>query len=69
LPNDLPELLRSYRAVVCPESNLGQLTMLLRARTLVDVKGYHRVSGQPFGSGELAEAIEQLAFASSEVPA
>jgi 2-oxoglutarate/2-oxoacid ferredoxin oxidoreductase subunit alpha len=69
LPTELPELLRSYRAVVCPESNLGQLTMLLRASTLVDVKGYHRVTGQPFGSGELAEAIEQLAFAGSEVTA
>nr|WP_211262537.1 2-oxoacid:acceptor oxidoreductase subunit alpha [Nitriliruptor alkaliphilus] len=69
LPSDLPDLLRSYRAVVCPENNLGQLTMLLRARTLVDVKGYHRVNGQPFGSGELAEAIEQLAFAGAEVSA
>jgi 2-oxoglutarate/2-oxoacid ferredoxin oxidoreductase subunit alpha len=69
LPTELPELLRSYRTVVCPESNLGQLTMLLRASTLVDVKGYHRVTGQPFGSGELAEAIEQLAFAGSEVSA
>jgi 2-oxoglutarate/2-oxoacid ferredoxin oxidoreductase subunit alpha len=68
LPRDLPELLRSYREVVCPESNLGQLTMLLRASTLVDVKGYHRVSGQPFGSGELAEAVERLAFADTEVP-
>jgi 2-oxoglutarate/2-oxoacid ferredoxin oxidoreductase subunit alpha len=69
LPQDLPDLLRSYREVVCPESNLGQLTMLLRASTLVDVKGYHRVTGQPFGSGELAAAIEELAFAGSEVSA
>lgn len=69
LPRELPELLRRYRVVVCPESNLGQLTMLLRAATLVDVKGYHRVTGQPFGSGELAAAIEELAFAGSEVSA
>jgi 2-oxoglutarate/2-oxoacid ferredoxin oxidoreductase subunit alpha len=69
LPNDLPDLLRSYRVVVCPENNLGQLTMLLRAATLVDVQGYHRVSGQPFGSDELAAAIEELAFAGTEVPA
>ncbi|MEX1178820.1 MAG: 2-oxoacid:acceptor oxidoreductase subunit alpha [Nitriliruptor sp.] len=64
LPRDLPDLLRSYRSVVLPENNLGQLAMLLRARTLVDVKPYSMVSGQPFGSGELVEAIERLGFAS-----
>jgi 2-oxoglutarate/2-oxoacid ferredoxin oxidoreductase subunit alpha len=62
LPQDLPALLRSYRAVVLPENNLGQLAMILRSRTLVDVQGYHHVSGQPFGSSELVEAIERLGF-------
>ena len=62
LPADLPELLASYRTVVCPENNTGQLSMLLRATTLVDVKGYNRVTGQPFSGGELVEAVEQLAF-------
>jgi 2-oxoglutarate/2-oxoacid ferredoxin oxidoreductase subunit alpha len=69
LPRDLTDLLRSYRRVVCPENNLGQLGMLLRARTLVDVLGYHRVSGQPFSSAELVAAVEQLAFQDVEVPA
>ncbi len=62
LPADLGELLRSYRTVVCPENNTGQLSLLLRATTLVDVKGYNRVTGQPFSGGELVEAVEQLAF-------
>jgi 2-oxoglutarate ferredoxin oxidoreductase subunit alpha len=62
LPRDLTELLRSYRVVICPENNLGQLTMLLRARALVDVHGYHQVSGQPFSSSELVAAVEELAF-------
>ena len=62
LPRELPDLLRSYRAVVCPENNTGQLSMLLRARTLVDVKSYNRVTGQPFSGGELTKAIEDLAF-------
>jgi 2-oxoglutarate/2-oxoacid ferredoxin oxidoreductase subunit alpha len=62
LPKDLDQLLRSYRAVVCPENNWGQLSQLLRARTLVDVKGYNRVTGQPFSAGELVDAIEHLAW-------
>ncbi|MTV25699.1 2-oxoacid:acceptor oxidoreductase subunit alpha [Nitriliruptoraceae bacterium ZYF776] len=68
LPRDLPELLRRYPRVLCPENNLGQLTMLLRARTLVDVRGYHRVSGQPFSSAELVAATEAL-LTTGEVPA
>ena len=64
LPRDLDDLLRSYRTVICPENNLGQLAMLLRARTLVDVRGYHRVTGQPFSSAELTAAAERIAFGS-----
>ena len=56
---DLADLLRSYRVVVCPENNMGQLAMLLRSRTLVDVKTHNRVTGQPFASGELVEVIER----------
>ena len=62
LPADLDELLAGYRAVVCPENNWGQLSQLLRARTLIDVKGYNRVTGQPFSGAELEQAVEQLAF-------
>ncbi len=62
LPTDLDELLAGYRTVVCPENNWGQLSQLLRARTLKDVKGYNRVTGQPFSGAELVEAVEQLAF-------
>ncbi len=58
LPNDVDEVLGRFDTVVCPEANMGQLSMLLRARTLVDVKTYNRVSGQPFSGSELAEAIE-----------
>jgi 2-oxoglutarate/2-oxoacid ferredoxin oxidoreductase subunit alpha len=62
LPADLDELLGRYRTVVCPENNWGQLSQLLRARTLIDVKGYNRVTGQPFSGAELEQAVEQLAF-------
>jgi 2-oxoglutarate/2-oxoacid ferredoxin oxidoreductase subunit alpha len=61
LPADLPDILRSYRTVVCPENNMGQLAMLLRAETLVDIKRYNRVTGQPFTGSELAAAIDEFA--------
>jgi 2-oxoglutarate/2-oxoacid ferredoxin oxidoreductase subunit alpha len=59
---DLADLLRSYRVVVCPENNMGQLAMLLRARTLVDVQTYNRVTGQPFSSTELVATIERIGW-------
>ena len=66
LPKDLPDIMRRYRTVVCPENNMGQLAMLLRAWTLVDVKPYNRITGQPFASVELADAVERLGFEGSE---
>ncbi|HET7386236.1 MAG TPA: 2-oxoacid:acceptor oxidoreductase subunit alpha [Nocardioidaceae bacterium] len=59
-PNDLGEVLKRYDAVLVPEMNLGQLSMLLRAKFLVDVVGYNRVRGLPLRAAELAEAITDL---------
>jgi len=59
-PKDLGEVLKRYDAVLVPEMNLGQLSMLLRAKFLVDVVGYNRVRGLPLRAAELAEAITDL---------
>jgi 2-oxoglutarate ferredoxin oxidoreductase subunit alpha len=59
-PANTGEVLRRYDKVLVPEMNLGQLTLLLRAEYLVDAVSYTKVSGQPFQSGELAEAIGAL---------
>jgi 2-oxoglutarate ferredoxin oxidoreductase subunit alpha len=56
-PSDLGDLLARYDSVIVPEMNLGQLSMLLRAKFLVDIKGYNQVSGMPLRAAELAEAI------------
>ncbi len=47
--------LSRFKTVICCELNLGQLQMLLRAKHLVDVKGIHKVQGQPFRVSELVE--------------
>jgi 2-oxoglutarate ferredoxin oxidoreductase subunit alpha len=59
-PKDLGEILGRYDKVLVPEMNLGQLSMLLRAKYLVDAIGYNHVRGLPLKAAELAEAIGEL---------
>lgn len=59
LPNDLGEILTRYRTVIMPENNMGQMRMMVRARYLVDVIGYNRVTGQPFLAAELVDVIRE----------
>ena len=59
-PKDLGEILARYDRVLVPEMNLGQLSLLLRAKYLVDVVGYNHVRGLPLKAAELADAIGEL---------
>jgi 2-oxoglutarate ferredoxin oxidoreductase subunit alpha len=52
-----------------PEMNLGQLSMLLRAKYLVDVVGYNHVRGLPLRAAELAEAVTHLIESTSDADA
>ncbi|MDQ5821710.1 MAG: 2-oxoacid:acceptor oxidoreductase subunit alpha [Actinomycetota bacterium] len=56
-PRNTGEVLRSYKQVLVPELNLGQLLKLLRAEFLVDAVGYNRVTGKPFRADELETAM------------
>ncbi|MBB3039164.1 2-oxoacid:acceptor oxidoreductase subunit alpha [Hoyosella altamirensis] len=56
MPANLGDVLNSYGRVIVPEMNLGQLSMLLRARFLIDIVPFTKVSGMPFK----AEEIEQM---------
>jgi 2-oxoglutarate ferredoxin oxidoreductase subunit alpha len=67
-PHDLGEVLSRYDKVLVPEMNLGQLSMLLRAKYLVDVVGYNHVRGLPLKAAELAEAIGELVGHAEGVP-
>ncbi|MSW63457.1 MAG: 2-oxoacid:acceptor oxidoreductase subunit alpha [Actinobacteria bacterium] len=60
LPADLGDILRSYDRVVCPEMNLGQLSLLLRAKYLVDVQSHTQVTGLPFRAAELAAVLQDV---------
>ena len=53
----LADVLSRYKTVICPEMNMGQLSKLLRAEFLVDVKSVNKVQGQPFTTSELVDVI------------
>jgi 2-oxoglutarate ferredoxin oxidoreductase subunit alpha len=60
MPADLGKVLSSYDRVICPEMNLGQLALLLRAKFLVDVQSHTAVRGLPFRAAELAAVVEDV---------
>jgi 2-oxoglutarate/2-oxoacid ferredoxin oxidoreductase subunit alpha len=59
-PTNTGDVLRRYERVLVPEMNLGQLSLLLRAKYLVDVINYNQVRGLPFKAEELANVIEDV---------
>ena len=58
--HDLGKILAQYDRVVCPEMNLGQLALLLRAKYLVDVESHTQVRGLPFRAAELAAVLQDV---------
>lgn len=56
-PANLGDVLRRYPQVVCPEMNLGQLAMLLRAKYLVNVQSVSKVHGLSFLADEVGRVI------------
>ncbi len=57
LPPNLESLMRSFDKVILPEMNMGQLSLLLRARFLIDIESFCKVQGQPFSSDEIEERV------------
>jgi 2-oxoglutarate ferredoxin oxidoreductase subunit alpha len=60
MPANTESVLRSYRRVLVPEINLGQLLMLIRARWLIDAEGYNKVRGKPFRIAEIEAEAERI---------
>jgi 2-oxoglutarate/2-oxoacid ferredoxin oxidoreductase subunit alpha len=59
LPPNLGDVLRSFRKVLVPELNLGQLARMVRAQYLVDAHSLGKVQGLPFTARELEHAMEE----------
>ncbi len=56
-PRNLGALLKGFDRILVPEMNNGQLVTMLRSAFLVDAEGMHKVTGKPFKSTEIADAI------------
>ena len=59
-PKNLKTIINSFKKVLIPELNMGQLRMIIRSEFLVDAKGLNKVKGKPFLISEVANAIDEL---------
>ncbi|MEO8067756.1 MAG: 2-oxoacid:acceptor oxidoreductase subunit alpha [Flavobacteriales bacterium] len=53
-------LMKTYKRVLVPEMNSGQLRQMLRAEYLVDAQGLNKIQGMPFTSDEIRIAVLNL---------
>ena len=56
-PSNTGDVVTSYRKVLIPEMNSGQLSMLIRARFLVDAISFTKVQGIPIFADDLEQEI------------
>ena len=59
-PRNLGEVLSRFRIVLVPENNLGQLTVLLRAKYPVVPESFNKVDGRPFLIREIQAKVEEI---------
>jgi len=57
-PKNLGDVLLKFDKILIPELNLGQLLSIIRAKFLIDAKGFNKVQGKPFSSNEILMKIE-----------
>jgi len=60
LPKNTGEVLRSYKKILCPELNMGQLSKILRNEFLVDIEPFNKIQGLPFKSSEIENKIDSI---------
>jgi 2-oxoglutarate ferredoxin oxidoreductase subunit alpha len=59
-PKNLGEVLKSFKTILVPELNLGQLRLMLRGSFNHDFIGLNKVQGQPFKVREIEDKINEL---------
>jgi 2-oxoglutarate ferredoxin oxidoreductase subunit alpha len=59
-PKNLGAVLKNYKRVLIPEMNLGQLSVMVRSKYLVDAISLSKVQGQPFKISEISERINEI---------
>jgi len=59
-PSNLESIIRSYKQVLIPELNLGQLSFIIRSKFLVDAEPLNKIQGKPFKVSEIAAKISDM---------
>lgn len=59
-PKNLGTLLSSFKKVLIPELNLGQLSLVIRSEFVIDAISYNKIQGKPFKVGELYNKINDV---------
>jgi 2-oxoglutarate ferredoxin oxidoreductase subunit alpha len=59
-PSNLAEVLAGFERVLIPEMNMGQLSMLIRSRFLIDAISMNKVQGKPFFRTEIYAKVREL---------
>ncbi len=59
-PPDLGEVLEDREVILIPELNGGQLAMMIRAKYLIETRSLVKIQGDPFKSGEIEEALNEI---------
>lgn len=59
-PGNLGDVLRSYKRVLIPELNMGQLALLIRGKFVIDAVPFNKVAGQPFKIAEIEAKIDEV---------
>lgn len=60
LPNDLNQILKSFKRIIIIEENLNQLDLIIRSKYLIETKTINQVTGKPFVFNELKINLENI---------
>lgn len=60
LPLDLGDIMKRFDHVLIPELNLGQFSLLIRAKYLIPAVSLSKVRGQPFTVSEIVSKVQSL---------
>jgi 2-oxoglutarate ferredoxin oxidoreductase subunit alpha len=58
--NNIGDILKSFKHILVPELNLGQLSLLLQAKYLIPVIKLNKVQGLPFKANEIEAKIDEI---------
>ena len=56
----LGQIIVKYQKVLIPELNMGQLSMLIRSKYLVDAIAFNKIQGKPFTLHEVYNKIKEI---------